>query len=237
MAAVLACGPDSVLSHRSASALWGIRNPSDWAIEVTIQTKCRSRGGIQRHFARLPPDELTARDGIPVTTVPRTIFDLAAVLPSAAVESALRQSEYLRLHDRLSLPVLLERYPRHRGSRALRASLARRAEASGRTRSPLEERFLSFLDRHRLPRPQLNAWIEVGGRRFQVDCFWSEQRQIVELDGWQGHGTRSAFREDRARDRTLRAAGYSVTRLTWAQLDDEPEAIATDFRKLLYKRP
>ncbi|MDX6608101.1 MAG: hypothetical protein QOF85_26 [Solirubrobacterales bacterium] len=104
---------------------------------------------------------------------------------------------------------------------------------AGHTRSPLEERFLPFLRRHRLPRPRLNDWIVVGQRRFQVDCHWPGAGQVVELDGWAAHGTRSAFREDRARDRILRAAGYDVTRIAWAQLDDEPEAIASDLRGLL----
>ncbi len=81
--------------------------------------------------------------------------------------------------------------------------------------------------------PTSTQWILVGGRRFQVDCLWPEQRQIVELDGWEGHKTRTAFREDRARDRRLRVAGYGVTRLTWNQLDDEPGTIASDLRVLL----
>jgi very-short-patch-repair endonuclease len=71
------------------------------------------------------------------------------------------------------------------------------------------------------------------GKRFQVDCLWPDQRQIVELDGWQSHKTRTAFREDRARDRRLRVAGCGVTRLTWNQLDDEPESVASDLRDLL----
>jgi very-short-patch-repair endonuclease len=73
----------------------------------------------------------------------------------------------------------------------------------------------------------------VGGRRFQVDCHWSGTMQIVELDSWQAHGSRSAFREDKTRDRTLRTVGYEVTRITSRQLDDEPEAIASDLRQLL----
>ena len=101
------------------------------------------------------------------------------------------------------------------------------------TRSPLEERFAPFLRRHRLRLPRFNDWIVVNGRRFQVDCHWPDVREIVELDGWEGHGTRSACRDDRARDRALRVAGYSVTRLTWAQLEDEPAAIAADLRSLL----
>jgi very-short-patch-repair endonuclease len=233
MAAVLYSGADGVLSHRSAAALWGIRPPSSRAIEVTVPSKSRSCSGIQRRFAVLPADEVTKRDGIPVTTVPRTIFDLAAVESVDVVELALRQSEYLRLHDHLSLPHLLDRYPRRNGSKAIRVCLARRRETSGRTRSWLEERFLPFLREHRLPSPHLNRWIEVGGRLIQVDCLWPEPKAVVELDGFAGHGTRIAFREDRARDRRLRVAGYGVTRIAPEQLDDEPEALAADLRILL----
>jgi very-short-patch-repair endonuclease len=116
----------------------------------------------------------------------------------------------------------------------VRTALERlKEEHSGRRRSRLEERFAPFLRLHRLPQPRFNDWILLGGKRYRVDCHWPGTDQIVELDGWEGHGTRSAFREDRARDRALRVGGYSVTRLTWNQLDDEPEAIATDLRALL----
>jgi very-short-patch-repair endonuclease len=234
MAAVLACGPGAVLSHRSAAALWGMRGASRRAIDVTTGSKSRSRGGICRHYAVLPPDEVAVERGIPVTTVPRTLFDFAAVASADAVEHALRESEYRRLYDRLALPDLLDRYPRRRGARVVRGCLARRAEApAGRVKSPLEERFLPFLRRHRLPLPRLNAWISLESASYEVDCLWAATRTIVELDGYEGHGTRGAFREDRARDRRLRVAGYEVTRITWAQLDDEPEAIAADLRELL----
>jgi very-short-patch-repair endonuclease len=233
-----------ILSHRSAAALWRIRLYGGTTVDVTSGAKSRSSGCIRRHYSLLPPDEVTMERGIPVTTVPRTIFDLAATEPPEAVEGMLRESEFLRLYDRLSLPDLLERHPGHRGARAIRACLARREPSAGggpepapeRLRSPLEERFVPFLDRHGLLRPRFNAHVEAGGRWHEVDCLWPRQREIVELDGWEGHGTRGAFREDRARDRRLRLAGYGVTRLTWAQLDDEPEAIARDLRRLLYKR-
>ena len=233
MAAVLACPPGAVLSHHSAAALWGIREPTGRAIEVTTPAKSRSRAGIHRHFATLPPDEVTTHLGIPVTTVPRTIFDLAAVSSVDVVEHALRQSEYLRLHDRLSLPDLLGRYPGRRGCRAVRACLWRRRNLpAGRARSWLELEFLPFLHRNELPRPQLNAWLKLDGKAIQVDCLWPG-KIVVELDGFAAHGTRVAFREDRARDRRLRVAGYGVTRIAPEQLDDEPEALPADLRALL----
>lgn len=233
MAAVLACGPGAVLSHRSAAALWGIRAPSSRPIEVTTPRKSRSRGGLHRHFAALPADEMTTERGIPVTTVPRTLFDLAACSPADVVEHALRESEYLRLYERLSLPDLLARYPRRRGSTTVRECLRRRRDLpAGRARSWLELEFLPFLWHHGLPRPRLNVWLQVGGKSIQVDCLWPGG-VVVELDGFAGHGTRVAFREDRARDRRLRVAGYGVTRIAPEQLEDEPEAIAADLHRLL----
>jgi len=211
-----------------------IRPSSRSAIDVTTPHKSRSWDGIQRHHKDLPPDEATSEAGIPVTSVPRTIFDLAATVDVDAIASMLRESEHRNLWDRLSLPDLVERYPGRRGVQKVRLALARvTEEPPGRKRSKLEERFAPFLRHHRLPVPRFNDWILLGAKRYQVDCHWPGTGQIVELDGWEGHSTRSAFRDDRARDRALRVAGYSVTRLTWSQLEDEPEQIAADLRALL----
>jgi hypothetical protein len=237
MAAVFACGPAAVLSHHSAAALWGIRGATSRAIEVTTPAKSRSHGSIHRHFSQLPADEMTTHFGVPVTTVPRTLFDLAAVASVDLVEHALRESEYLRRHDRLSLPDLLSRYPGRRGCKTIRECLRRRNELpAGRARSWLEREFLPFLHRNGLPRPRLNVWLQVDGKSIQVDCLWPG-RAIVELDGFAAHGTRVAFREDRARDRRLRVAGYGVTRIAPEQLDDEPRALAADLRVLLDSPP
>lgn len=234
LAAVLASGENAVLSHRSAAALWGVQQPGSGPAHVTTPRKWRSTPNIRRHCSHLPLDEVARVDGIPVTTVPRTIFDLAATSSPDRVENLIRQAEFLQLHDRLSLVDLIDRYPGRRGIRRVREALSRiESLPVGRTRSPLERRFLPFLRRHSLPRPRLNDWIMVGGERFQVDCHWSGTGQVVELDSWEAHGTKSAFREDRARDRVLRTAGYDVTRISWAQLDDEPDGVAADLRKLL----
>jgi very-short-patch-repair endonuclease len=234
MGSVLASGSGAVLSHYSAAALWGLRPTSRTRIDVTVSHRSRSSDLIRRHISEVPPDERTIREGIPVTTVPRTIFDLAATEPLDEVKLLLREMEFRELWDRFSLWDLVERYPGRRGIRTVTAALeGLKDEPVGEQKNPLEERFAPLCRRHHLPLPHFNHPIEAGGRRFQVDCHWPGTNQIVELDGWQAHKSRSAFREDKARDRRLAAAGYTVTHLTWNQLDDEPEAIASDLRVLL----
>jgi len=237
MAAVLASGDGAVLSHRSATALWGIWGSGTGEIHLTVPRKTRSRRFVRRHFSILPDDEREVVDGIPVTAAPRAILDLAGEKGEAAAEAALRESEYLRIYGRVSLPVLIERYPRHPGAPIVAACLERlEDDPEGRLRSPLEELFLPFLDAHRIPRPRLNVWLAVGEDRYQVDCFWPDARLIAELDGFKSHGTKRAFRKDRERDRRLGAAGYRIVRITKDQLTDEPRDLAADIRRL-YNRP
>jgi predicted transcriptional regulator of viral defense system len=233
MAAVLAVGPDAALSHRSAGQLWRLLPISSTVPEITRPGYGRARPGIRVHRSRIPPDEAGAVRGIPVTSVSRTLLDLAAVLDKRRLERALNEVEVLRLSDRLSLPDLLNRYPRRRGSAVLRALLRDDETTRGVTRSELEERFVAFVDGHGLPRPRLNVDLAVNGRFFRVDCLWVEHRMVIELDGRAAHGTAKAFEKDRERDRLLMAEGWRVIRVTWRQLRDDAPAVAADLRKLL----
>jgi hypothetical protein len=199
MAAVLASGPNALLSHWSAAALWGIRPNSRFRIEVTVPHRSRSSKAIYRHVSHVPPDERSEKEGIPVTSVHRTIYDLASTVSVDEVIAMIKEAEYLNLWDRLSLWDLLDRYPAKRGSRNLRSSLERiTEEPTGRKRSKLEERFAPFLRRHRLSLPRFNDWIVLGSKPYRADCHWPQRHLIVELDGWEGHSSRSAFQDDRA---------------------------------------
>jgi len=177
----------------------------------------------------LPPDEVTVREGIPVTTVPRTLFDLAAVLRPRQLERALNEAEVLRLWDELSLLDLLRRYPRRQGSRTVRAILGAREAGATITRSELEVLFLEFVDWAHLPHPETNVTVE----GFEVDCLWRDARVVVELDGRSSHATLAAFERDRERDRVLLAAGWHPVRVTWRQLALTPHRLAADLRTLL----
>jgi very-short-patch-repair endonuclease len=232
LAAVLASGQGAVLSHRSAGQLWGLLQRSGGEIETTRARGWRSPTGVLAHCGSLPADEVTNNKGIPITSPFRTLFDLAAVLSERQLEKALNETEVRGFTDLVSLPALLDRYPRRRGVANLR-SLLDASAPQGITRSELEDRFVTLVDTHGLPRPRLNTHVAVESRFFEVDCLWPDQRLVVELDGRSAHGTGRAFERDRERDRLLTVEGYRVVRFTWRQLREDAPAVAADLRRLL----
>jgi very-short-patch-repair endonuclease len=229
MAAVLVGGEGAVLSHRSAAALWGVRPSSRTEVQVTVPSGRGRRPGIRFHRGSVPKDEVTVRNGIPITTVSRTLLDLAAVVSVRQLERAINEAEVLRLWDELSLAALAERYPRRPGTRAVRQALNARQDGETLTRSELEERFLETVRSASLAQPEVNATLEARGRSFEIDFLWREQRLAVELDGRAAHHTVEAFERDRERDRILQVAGWRTVRITWSQLD----GVERDLRALL----
>lgn len=214
LAAVLACGPGAVLSHRSAAALWDLRPSSRTTIEVTAPVHRTSPAGVAlRRTARLDPAEVTVRSGIPVTTVSRTLADLAAVVRTRDLERTLERAEAQQVLD---VVTLLRSVASRRGAVAVRRLLA--AWEPARTRSELEVALLRLVQRSGLPRPEVNA--RVG--EFEVDLLWRAARVVAEADSIAFHLTRAAMERDRRRDAVLTSAGYRVLRFTDRQVRARP---------------
>jgi very-short-patch-repair endonuclease len=176
---------------------------------------------------------MSVLDGIPVTSVPRTILDLAGVLERRQLERAINEAEVRKLGDRLSVPDLLARHPGRRGTAALRAVLADLRDGHGVTANEFEALFADLVAAHNLPVPRFNPEIFVRGRFLRPDALWEREKVIIELDGRAVHGTWFAFESDRERDRILLLDGWRIARVTWLQLRDTPEAVARDLRELL----
>jgi very-short-patch-repair endonuclease len=209
-----------VASHQCAAWLFDIsRAPT----RIHITTTARGYGlqGIHVHrVGSIHPDDRTEIENIPVTSLPRTLLDLAEVLPINRLERAIENAERRQLFDLNAMNELMDRSSGRHGLKPLSMLLSKLIEPA-RTRSELER---SFLDRCReagFPRPQVNAL--VAG--YEVDAVWSDQRLIVELDGYAFHGTRAAFERDRSRDVQLQLAGYRVLRITGRMLDSGVAAL------------
>jgi predicted transcriptional regulator of viral defense system len=232
LAAVLALGEGAVLSHVSAAALWGVRHSAAARIHVTVPTAAgrRPRGGIVVHRSRtLGPADVAEHDAIALTSVSRTLLDLAGVLAPTRLERAVEQSLALRRFDLRAVQAVLAANPRRPGATALAQIVARVHDEPSLTRRELEARMLDLCDAHGIERPEVNVAIDA----FEVDFLWRRQRLVVETDGWQWHGTRGAFRRDRERDERLTVLGYRVVRFTYDRIVHAPAAVAATLRALL----
>jgi very-short-patch-repair endonuclease len=217
LAAVLACGEGTVLSHRTAAAAWGLLPSARATAEVTLppsQSKGRALPGLTVHRARLPDSDRTELDGVPVTSVARTLVDVASTgsrrLTARAVDAALVEQVY----DQRAVDEMLRRGRSRRGVAVLREILERRHPDAHRTRSELEALALEALDEAGLPRPRLNRWLSPPD--VEADLLWEEARLVVELDGRRYHAHRP--RRDAERDALLVAAGYRVRRFGWGDV-------------------
>lgn len=231
MAAVLACGDGSVLSHRSGADLLGIAPYRGRWIDVTAPRRRRSRGPLKAHFTRLDPLDVTVEDNIPVTSVARTLLDLASIVDCRRVERALERAEKLELFDLREIEATCRRSPGHHGLKNLTEALTLHLP-DNRTRSDLERDLLDLCRDHYLQLPEANA-IVAG---YEVDALWPDARLIVEVDSWEHHRDRAAFERDRVRDADLGLAGYTVIRITARRLIDQPEQVAALIRRALSSR-
>lgn len=231
LAAILARGPGAVLSHRSAASLWGLTGDHH-VVDVTASHGRHgkgSRSGIRLHRGKLARDEWMHREGIPVTTVARTLFDLAESVETPQLKSTWEEADRLNLLRLGQIARIYERCGRSRARARIRPLLTAERLYDERRRSPLEDRFATFVRAHHLPPPQTNVLVDGD----EVDALWPAARLIVELDSWEFHAHRAAFEEDRNRDTDHLLAGYRTIRVTHRRLDREPDRLAAQIRALL----
>jgi very-short-patch-repair endonuclease len=213
MAAVLACGPDAVLSHGSAAALWEIARERIGRIEVSVPARARPRrDGIVLHRRILGLHEVTVRDGIRLTTPIRTLVDIACRLGTRKLERAVKEADAGGLCDPEELRAALDEVRGQRGVGVLRRVLDRHTFVL--TDSELERRFVRIARRAGLPKPQTQVMIN----GFRVDFYWPELGLVVETDGLRYHRTPAQQAADRRRDQAHIAAGLTPLRFTHAQI-------------------
>jgi very-short-patch-repair endonuclease len=209
---------NGVISHHTAAALYDLW-PHRRRPDVTTTARSRGEKGLVRHFSRsLGDQDVTTRHGIPVTNLARTITDLADHLDPDPFEALLRRAEARQLIDRSDIRPINGR----RGYRKL-------ARAHSLTRSGAEAAFRAAVRQAKLRRPEYNArWTG-----WEVDALWERERLAVEIDGYEHHRSRDAFRKDRAKQNALTAAGFRILRFTYEDVIDRPRPTAAAVRRLL----
>jgi very-short-patch-repair endonuclease len=237
MAAALACGERTVISHGSAAELIGLWNKRPAVVDVIPPGwSGRKIPDIRWHKVRLPmTDEVEVRDGIPCTTASRTLVDMAARTGWGSMRGLVEQAAILRVLDVDEIDRILARGRRRGAPRLLTILVPWRSTLERRPvlRSRLEARLLPRLIEEGLPAPRCNAKLRIDGHRLEVDLLWEEQRLAIETDGEETHGTPVAFQRDRLRDQVLVAAGYRTARVTWSQVRDEPTAVIDRIARML----
>jgi hypothetical protein len=231
VAALLAGGPRAVLSHRTAAVTWRILDERSDLVDVTVVgRRGRQRAGIRLHSTvGLQRREVRISNGMPVTAPARTLLDLGTVLTGRGLVRAVDEARALRLVGDADLRSLLARFPRRRGTCALRALLEAEREPE-LTRSEAEERMLGLIDRGGLPRPLVNA--RVAGH--EVDLYWPDRGLVVEVDGYAFHSRPGDFERDHRREQDLSAVGIRISRVTYRQISGEPAEVLVRLTRALF---
>jgi predicted transcriptional regulator of viral defense system len=236
MAAVLACGDGAALSHRSAACHLGLRDDNRATIDVTSPNRRgRNIDGITAHSgATLLPRDVETVDGIPCTTLARTLLDFAEHASKRELERAIDRAEILRVLDMRPIDDVLQRANGRRGAAALRAVLSEMQLGATISRGELEELFLQICRTVGRPPDGVNVWIPYpNGGGAEADFLWRKERLIIEVDGRDVHTTHHAFEHDRRRDQCLTLLGWRVIRFTWRQVEHEPAVVAATLQALL----
>jgi very-short-patch-repair endonuclease len=242
-AVVLACGPGTVISHRSAAWLLGLRERNPVTVDVICPGQAgRKIDGIRVHKVPYPaPSEVRLVRGIPCTTVARTLVDLAGSHGIEKLREAVEMAATRNVLDLAAVDAVLANGPRRRGAPCLRGVLdewrpVAETAKYATVRSLFEAKLLPLIAKAGLPIPKINAPVRTAEAVLEVDFFWPDQRFVVEADSRRHHAIEVAFERDRKRDRELLAAGYTVLRVTWREAEKEPAAVLAAVRSELGRR-
>jgi very-short-patch-repair endonuclease len=231
-AALLACGDRAVLRRRTAAHLWDVSPTSSALIEITGPTHRRGGKGFRYAQSNLHPDDIAELHGFPVTSVARTLLDLAGVVQRDRLERAVERAARLRLLDERAVRAAIERSGGKKGRKLLASVIDSFDPATAETRSGNERAFLKLVRDHNLPKPLTNTLVE----GFLVDFHWPEHNLIVELDSYATHGSEQSFHSDRERDAVLTDAGHQLLRITDVQLHTQPALAAGRIERRLHRR-
>ncbi|MBK5224046.1 MAG: hypothetical protein JJE52_14470 [Acidimicrobiia bacterium] len=237
--AVWAAPPPAGASHRAAALVWGVEDIGAIPVEVTAPRRSRWHArSVLVHHGALPPCDITARNGITVTTPERTIVDLAGVLDLGIVERALDQFLRRRLVAESDIDDLLGRDD-HRarvGSGELRALLDRRREVDGVADTSFETRLLQIIRAHGLPEPvRQHVLLDADGSFVaRFDAAYPAHRVGIEADSERWHMNRDRFIADRSRRNQAETLGWRVPSFTWHHLTKEPQSVGVTIERTLH---
>ena len=234
MAAIYACGRDAAASHHAAAWVWAVRRGSGGAWHVTIPRRTRGPKGVKLHCVReLHAEDVTVVDGIPVTSLARTLVDEGALLSVTQLRRTFEEADRLGLLDANAVARVCERGRGRKGVAAARVALRDYEPDPPRTRSDGEEDLRDFCRASGIPRPSFNIWIE--GQ--EVDAAWLDDSgrvlAVAEFDGWEYHRTRAAFERDRERSAALAAARIPLVPITSRRIARDGTALREQLLSLI----
>jgi very-short-patch-repair endonuclease len=232
MAAVLFREQGALISYQSAVWLWGLEKKLEIPVNVSVRWRGHSQGAIGLHHCPALRDEDFVRtEGLPVTSVPRTLLDYASTAKRYKLELALDRADRLDLLDPAAVDRILDEVRGHQGRPPLAKALTIYRE-NGFTRSGGERKLLALLADAGVSRPAVNNFIE----GYELDFYWERERFAVELDSWEHHRSRRSFEEDRKRQESLAMAGIETIRITGTRLKHEPREVAERIARHLDRR-
>ncbi len=228
--------PNAVVSHQSAARIHAISGAPIDPVTVTVHSSTTHRfvGVVVRRCVDLAPHHIEEIDGLPTTTLARTVVDLAGVVSSGRLARIVDELVVGSRMELDGLAALVDEIARRGkpGSAALREVLDERRDAAWATATELERFGLSVLEQFGLPAPETQFPAPWGGAE-RLDAAYPEARVAIEWDSRRWHTRAADFERDRRRDRRAAVHGWIILRVTWRDLKQRSAQVAADVGAIL----